>query len=43
VLEQHLAASRNQERVQAGHSAVALHLRKAGREVAIGRHGPMSA
>jgi hypothetical protein len=42
VLEQHLAASRNQQSVQTGHTAVALHLRKA-REVAIGRHDPMSA
>jgi hypothetical protein len=42
-LEQHLAASRNKERVQAGHTAVALHLRKAGWEVAISRHRPMSA
>ena len=43
ALKQHLAASRNQQRVQAGHTAIALHLRKAGREVAIGGHGPMSA
>jgi len=39
VLEQQAAAARHQQRVQAGHTPVALHFGQARGEVAIGRDG----
>src|SRR5262249_176312 len=43
VLEQLTTAGRHEERMKAGHTSVALHLRETGAEVAIGGHGPRSA
>ena len=39
ILEQQAAAARHQQRVQAGHAAVALHVGQARGEVAIGGDG----
>ena len=43
VLEQRAPAARHQERMQARHTAITLHLRETGAKVPVGGHGPISA